>query len=308
MARLRRADCSGPGFRRVRRGRGLQLPRRGRRPDRRARRRRADPRARHPAGLEGRLDLPLGATATSRPPGSTPPAASSTSTTRTGARRRDAEKFDEMLDFAKALPALREHVAERPRGRRGADARARARLRGAAAGPRLLPDRHRGVRGVTNESFGLATMRKEHVTLEDGDTMVFDYPAKSGKRRIQAVVDPLAIDVVGELKRRRGGGEELLAFKAGPPLARPPLRRHQRVHQGGHRRRLLGQGLPHLERDRAGGGRRWRCPARSRGPRPAASARSRARSRRSPTTSATRPRSAAPPTSTRGCSTPTRAG
>ena len=67
---------------------------------------------------------------------------------------------------------------------------------------------------VTNESFGLATMRKQHVTIAE-DTMVFDYPAKSGKRRIQAVVDPLAQDIVCSLKRRRGGGEELLAFKDG---------------------------------------------------------------------------------------------
>ena len=68
---------------------------------------------------------------------------------------------------------------------------------------------------VSNESFGLATMRKSHVAIEDGDTMVFDYVAKSGKRQIRAVVDPLAVDVVGKLKRRRGGGDELLAYKAG---------------------------------------------------------------------------------------------
>jgi DNA topoisomerase-1 len=67
----------------------------------------------------------------------------------------------------------------------------------------------------SNDSFGLATMRKEHVTLEDGDTMVFDYPAKSGVRQVRAVVDPLAIDVVARLKRRRGGSDELLAYKNG---------------------------------------------------------------------------------------------
>ena len=43
--------------------------------------------------------------------------------------------------------------------------------------------------------------------------MVFDYPAKSGKRRMQAVVDPEVAAVVRTLKRRRGGGEELLAYK-----------------------------------------------------------------------------------------------
>jgi DNA topoisomerase-1 len=56
-------------------------------------------------------------------------------------------------------------------------------------------------------------MLKEHVTIEDGATMVFDYPAKGGKRRLQAVVDPLAVDIVTRLTRRRGGGDELLAFK-----------------------------------------------------------------------------------------------
>jgi len=68
---------------------------------------------------------------------------------------------------------------------------------------------------VTNESYGLATMRKTHVTVEPDGTMVFDYPAKSGKRRIQAVVDPLATEIVSALKRRRGGGTELLAYKQG---------------------------------------------------------------------------------------------
>ena len=67
----------------------------------------------------------------------------------------------------------------------------------------------------SNESFGLATMRKAHVTLEDDDTMVFDYPAKSGVRQVRAVVDPLAGDIIARLKRRRGGGDELLAFKTG---------------------------------------------------------------------------------------------
>jgi DNA topoisomerase-1 len=68
---------------------------------------------------------------------------------------------------------------------------------------------------VQNESYGLATMRKHHVTVEDGGVMVFDYPAKSGQRRIQAVVDDDVCEIVLALKRRRGGGDELLAYKAG---------------------------------------------------------------------------------------------
>jgi DNA topoisomerase IB len=126
-------------------------------------------------------------------------------------RRRDREKFDEMLEFARALPDLREHVAaDLERGEQ------LTRERVLACAVRLLD---RGFfrigteeYAVANESFGLATMRKAHVSIED-DTMVFDYPAKSGKRQVRAVVDPLAIDVVAALKRRRGGGDDLLAYK-----------------------------------------------------------------------------------------------
>ena len=47
-----------------------------------------------------------------------------------------------------------------------------------------------------NESYGLATMRKEHVTVAGGGAITFDYPAKSGKRRVQSLVDPDVLDVV----------------------------------------------------------------------------------------------------------------
>ena len=129
--------------------------------------------------------------------------------------RRDSEKFDEMTRFARALPALREHV----------DAHLTAtdeltRERVLACAVRLLDRGFFRIGSeqytVQNESFGLATMRKEHVTLEpEHHAMVFDYVAKSGKRQIQGVVDPAAFDVVAALKRRRGGGPELLAYKNG---------------------------------------------------------------------------------------------
>jgi DNA topoisomerase I len=129
-------------------------------------------------------------------------------------RRRDLEKFDEMLDFAQSLPDLRAHAE--------ADLHAGTELtreRVLACAIRLLD---RGFfrigtedYAVQNETYGLATMRKEHVSIEDGATMVFDYPAKSGKRRIQAVVDADVAGIVATLKRRRGGGDELLAFKEG---------------------------------------------------------------------------------------------
>ena len=130
--------------------------------------------------------------------------------------RRDSEKFDEMLRFAA-------RAAEAARARRRAP-RARPTSSPAtacwparcgcstAASSASAPSSTR----PQNESYGLATMRKEHVTLDpEMRGMVFDYVAKSGKRRIQGVVDPAAFEVVAALKRRRGGGPELLAYKNG---------------------------------------------------------------------------------------------
>jgi DNA topoisomerase IB len=65
---------------------------------------------------------------------------------------------------------------------------------------------------VTNDSYGLATIRREHV-LVSGDTIRFDYRAKSGKQRVMTVPDAEVAQIVTTLKRRRGGGDELLAYK-----------------------------------------------------------------------------------------------
>jgi DNA topoisomerase I len=45
--------------------------------------------------------------------------------------------------------------------------------------------------------------------------LVFDSPAKHGKQRVQAVVDPLVAEVIAQLKKRSGGGPELLAYRDG---------------------------------------------------------------------------------------------
>jgi DNA topoisomerase IB len=128
-------------------------------------------------------------------------------------RRRDREKFRDMVAFAQDLPALRER-AERDLTSGTEPTRDRV----LALAVRLLD---RGFfrigteeYSVQNETYGLATIRKSHVRVQTDGTMVFDYPAKHGKRRIQAVVDPPAAELVRTLKRRRGGSPELLAYKA----------------------------------------------------------------------------------------------
>ena len=212
MARLRRSDCSGPGITRRRRGKGFEYR------DEDGRRITEDEvmsRIRElgiPPAWEDVWICPY-------PMGHL----QATGTDAAGRKqylyhpqwrvRRDAEKFDDMARFARALPALRESVA--------ADLEGTELTRGRvlALAVRLLDRGFFRIGSeeytVQNESYGLATMRKEHVTVGRDGEMVFDYPAKSGVRRVQAVVDPTAAAIVGRLRRRRGGGSELLAFKDG---------------------------------------------------------------------------------------------
>ncbi|HEY7693066.1 MAG TPA: hypothetical protein VH816_12065 [Gaiellaceae bacterium] len=128
-------------------------------------------------------------------------------------RRRDREKFEEMVEFGRALPRLRRRVARQVRGREA------TRERVLAGAVRLLDRGFFRIGGEAyaeeNGTYGLATLLKRHVRAEAGNVLVFDYPAKSGKRRLESVVDPDLHRLVKELKTRRGGGDELLAYKNG---------------------------------------------------------------------------------------------
>ena len=125
--------------------------------------------------------------------------------------RRDQEKFDHMLAFGASLPGmravLREHLAEPDLTRN----------RVLACATRLLDLGffRIGTEGYAeqNQTYGLATIRKEHVTVGPGDLVTFDYVAKSGKRRLQSIVDADVTAVIRALKRRRAGGAELLAYR-----------------------------------------------------------------------------------------------
>jgi DNA topoisomerase I len=211
VPRLRRADCSGPGIRRRRRGKGFEyFDEDGRR-------------ITEPSVLERIRGLTI------------PPAweevwicpypfghIQATGIDAAGRKqyryhdlwreRRDREKFESMEEFARALPRLRRRV-ERDLAREGMP---RERVLGCAA--RLLD---RGFFRIgsedyaeENDTYGIATMQKRHVAVSR-DEVTFDYEAKGGQRRVQVIGDPAVAEVVRTLKRRRGGGDDLLAYKSG---------------------------------------------------------------------------------------------
>src|SRR5215212_4120050 len=210
MARLKRADCTGPGLSRRRRGKGFEyLDDEGRR-------------ITEPDVLERIGELVI------------PPAwqdvwicpyplghIQATGVDAAGRKqylyhqkwreRQDKKKFDSMVRFAQALPDMRECVERDLHG----DGLTRTRVLAAAV--RLLDRGFLRIGGESyaedNDSYGLATMRKDHVTVDHNHAINFDFTGKSGIRHVRYVVDEPVAEIVRELKRRRGGGDELLAYR-----------------------------------------------------------------------------------------------
>ena len=127
--------------------------------------------------------------------------------------QRNVAKHDRILDFASRLPAARERLREDLR----TDGLTRERVLACAV--RLLDLGFFRIGGEQyaneNQSYGLATLRKEHVKVTRAGELVFDYVGKSGKQWHKQLAEPEVCAVVSALKRRRGGGEELLAYRSG---------------------------------------------------------------------------------------------
>jgi DNA topoisomerase IB len=126
--------------------------------------------------------------------------------------RRDREKFEKMVSFGESLPKLRRHVASELEG----SGPTRARV--LACATRMLDI---GLFRIGSEEYaddeggvGLATILKEHVSVRR-DGVAFDYLAKGGNRRVQVINDPVSVPILSELRRRRGGGDQLLAYRDG---------------------------------------------------------------------------------------------
>jgi len=126
--------------------------------------------------------------------------------------QRDKNKHDRVLAVAARLPEARRTVA----GHLALDGMPRERALAAAF--RLLDLGFFRIGGEAyaeeNGSYGLATIEKKHVRIEDG-SVVFDYVAKSGQERLIALADQPVRDAIELLRRRRGGGAELLAYRQG---------------------------------------------------------------------------------------------
>ncbi len=130
--------------------------------------------------------------------------------------RRDADKFDHMLEFAAALPAIRRRVATDialPGMPRPKVLAAIVRLL-EATGIRIGNERY----AEENDSFGLTTMRNKHVTVA-GKRVEFQFRGKSGKFHRIAVDNPRLARIVARC--RDLPGQTLFEYldSAGKPQA-----------------------------------------------------------------------------------------
>ncbi len=210
MARLKRTDTNDPGISRVRRGRGFGYVRPDGTPAGARVRKRVEELAIPPAWTDVWI--------CTDPNGHI----QATGHDKAGRKqylyherwreRRDRQKFEQMIEFGQALPKLRRRVG-RDLGRRGL-----GRERVLACAVRLLDLGFFRIGGERyadeNDTYGLATIRRKHLSFERG-AAVFDYRAKGSQRHVQEVEDRKVVGVLRALKRRSGGGQELLAYRQG---------------------------------------------------------------------------------------------
>lgn len=125
--------------------------------------------------------------------------------------RRDAEKHERVLQIAHQLPDVRDEVvaALRTRGLNRERVLATAiRLLDLAAF-RVGSEQY----AEENGTYGLATLRREHVRVR-GERTYFSYTAKGGiEREVELTDRPTATVVRQLLERPEGTGEELLAYQ-----------------------------------------------------------------------------------------------
>jgi DNA topoisomerase-1 len=210
VVRLKRVSCSGPGLRRIRSGKGFRYVDA------------AGNKVTDPAVLERIRALVI------------PPAwedvwicaipnghVQATGIDARGRRQyryhdawrvqRDLEKHDRVLEFASRLPAARERLREDLQGDE------LTRIRVLACAVRLLDLGFFRIGGEQyaseNSSYGLATLRKEHVSVDRAGEITLEFPGKSGQLWQRTLAEPEVCDVVAALKRRRGGDGELLAYR-----------------------------------------------------------------------------------------------
>ncbi|UMG93750.1 DNA topoisomerase IB [Nocardioides sp. TF02-7] len=126
--------------------------------------------------------------------------------------KRAAEKYDRVLRFGKRLPQVRERVLGDLREEGLSVEHA------CALAVRLLDVGYfrigNDVYAEENGSFGLTTLERQHVRRRGG-SLVFEFTGKSGIEHRIEIEDPLIVETLERMRRRRSTDPSLLVFRNG---------------------------------------------------------------------------------------------
>jgi DNA topoisomerase-1 len=147
--------------------------------------------------------------------------------------KRDAMKFDRVLEVAQRLPATRAAVLEH------LELPGMPLERAAATAVRLLDLGYFRIGSDAytddNGSFGLTTLERRHVTRRRG-RLIFRFVGKSGVEHSIEIDDPQCIAAVETMRRRRSPDARLMAYQVDRrwlPLDAPRVNDYLRVTTGG---------------------------------------------------------------------------
>jgi DNA topoisomerase-1 len=114
-------------------------------------------------------------------------------------RRQDTQKFDRLVQFAQAIPAMRTTISRHLKQPGFGRERVLACILRILATCFMRPGSE--VYASENGSYGIATLRPKHVKVKS-DLVEFDFPGKSGVRQVRQIKDPQVARVIrGMLKQ-----------------------------------------------------------------------------------------------------------
>jgi DNA topoisomerase-1 len=136
-------------------------------------------------------------------------------------RRSEKKKFERLIEFAQGLPALRRAVAKDLRQPGLTRERVMAGIMRILASSFIRPGSQ--VYASENGSYGIATLRPKHVQVK-GDTIIFDFPGKSGVKQHRELRDRRVAKLIKELLKQ--SAREVFAYRNGDGHLVDVKRRH----------------------------------------------------------------------------------
>jgi DNA topoisomerase-1 len=140
-------------------------------------------------------------------------------------RHRERKKFQRLIDFAEKLPVMRKTLAKDLRQSGFPKERVMASILRILSLSFIRPGSE--IYASENGSYGLATLRPKHVTVK-GDTVIFDFPGKSGVRQRREFRDRTTARIIKELLKQPG--RDIFKYQNGDDTFVDVKRRHINVY------------------------------------------------------------------------------